>query len=684
MNYRVIGPNCILYILGISLPIQIVTSMKISRVLPALILGLAMVSENADSQDLIQAGPEQWDRLASQPVARYTEISLNHNPLLDQYDVKFYGLDVEANNQSDHIAGKTTILLEAIASPLTTILLELYSGLRVERVLVDGSEISFDHSGDELTMSLTEPIDSGQLASVTVYYAGNTGEGMITETDRNWDVPVTYTLSEPFYAKDWFPCKENLGDKADSVHVFITTDYGLMGVSQGLHTGTTYFPNGKVRYEWKSNYPTAFYLISIAIADYQEYSFSVTPGSSADPILVQNFVYDLPGCLEEYRDKINVTIPIMEVFTDLFGPYPFREEKYGHYLWPWGGGMEHQTLSGMGNFEFYLIAHELGHSWFGDYVTCATWQDIWINEGFATYAGHLATEYLGPEFAPGERAYWFNRALNEPEGRVFVPAQEATSDPRIFSGNLSYGKGMALVHMIRFELQNDNLFFQILREFVSRYANDVATGMQFKALLEELSGMDFTDFFDQWYFGPGYPIYDLTWQQEGNLLTLISDQTSSSASGGLFKMSMEYQIFYPGGDTTVRVFHEKSSETYQFNLAYPVESVVIDPNNNVLNQVDQVIQIPSAKKGAESRFFVYPNPVRDKFLFRLGNAEVKLGEDVQIRIYTTSGRQIFSRIYEGCTPFQAYEISMEEVPRGLYLIRFDSGDHVEYKKVLKE
>ena len=308
--------------------------------------------------------------LAAQLESSYTlALRLNSNPLLEDYDVKFYGLDVEVDNHSDQIGGSTTILVEVRKNAFATLVFELYQGLEVDRVLVDGAEMSFTHSDDELSIALSTVRDSGALISTQIYYGGQTGEGMLMEIDEEWGVPVTYTSSEPFYSKDWFPCKQDLTDKADSVHVFITTDYELMGVSNGIHTGTTYFPNGDVRYEWKSNYPIDFYLISIAVADYTEYKLEVQPAGISKPILIQNFLYDIPGCLDTYRDQINVTIPIMEVFCDYFGPYPHREEKYGHYLWPRGGGMEHQTMTGMGNFEFYLVAHELGHSWFGNYVT---------------------------------------------------------------------------------------------------------------------------------------------------------------------------------------------------------------------------------------------------------------------------------------------------------------------------
>ena len=632
------------------------------------------------AQDNITAGPEQWTQIAYHQRWDPRINALNENPLLENYDVKFYGLDVEADNTSDQISGNATILLEVVETPLSTLVLELNTSLVVDKVLIDGAELSFTHQNEEIQIDLGASYEVGALISAQVFYAGQTGEGMVRTVDGNWNFPVTFTLSEPFYAKDWFPVKENLGDKADSVHVFITTDYGLMGVSQGLHTGTTYFPNGKVRYEWKSNYPIAFYLISIAIADYIEYNIEAHPEGLDSPILIQNFLYDHPDILETYQDQINVTIPIMEVFCELFGPYPFRDEKYGHYLWPWGGGMEHQTMTGMGNFEFYLIAHELGHSWFGDYVTCATWQDIWINEGFATYAGYLATENLGPEYAAGERTYRFDRALREPEGSVYVPAQEAGSDARVFSGNLSYSKGMALIHMIRYELQDDDIFFQTLRNHVSRYANSVATGLQFKEVLEESSGMDFTDFFDQWYFGAGYPVFDLTWQQEDQLLTLVSTQSGSSETNPLFKMSLEYRFIHEEGDTTVRVFHDEEIETFQFNIPYTVLDVQIDPDDHVLNSVKDIQELGPARKSLSS-FEIFPNPNGGSFSFRLLD---KNEGDVEVELYNGAGQQVYKGKFESCMPYFTYPIENRGLPRGIYVVRMGYDNQVEFKKILVE
>jgi len=651
-------------------------------VCPLLLLVFAVSWTRVWAQELV-AYPFEVSTLAAQQRNK-TSIAkrLNSNPLLEDYDVRFYGLDVEVDNQSDQIRGNTTILVEVRKNAFSTLVFELHHALVVERVVVDGAEMSFTHSDDELYVELSTHRDSGTLISAQVYYGGQSGEGMVMETDDEWGAPVTYTSSEPFYSKDWFPCKQDLTDKADSVYVFITTDYELMGVSNGIHTATTYFPNGKVRYEWKSNYPIDFYLISIAVADYYEYNLEVQPSGMSAPVFIQNFVYDIPTCLDTYREQIDVTIPIMEVFCDYFGPYPFREEKYGHYLWPRGGGMEHQTMTGMGNFEFYLIAHELGHSWFGNYVTCATWQDIWINEGFATFAGYLATEILAPEYADGEREYRFDRALLEPDGSVYIPEEDADNASRIFSGNLSYNKGMALLYMIRFELQNDAVFYLTLRNFIDRYANDVATGLDFKEVLEETSGMDFTDFFNQWYFGAGYPIYDVSWGQQGSTLTLQSSQSGSSSLTPLFKMSMEYKIFYAGGDTTVRVFHDENVESYEFDLPYVVTGIEIDPHNHVLDGVSQEMKGAFAVKDPPL-FSIAPNPNYGSFFFSL---EEDIGDEtggqVLVEILDLTGKVLYRNNYRGCIPFMEYAVKPEDVVAGIYLVRFSYNNSFEVKKFL--
>ena len=250
---------------------------------------------------------------------------------------------------------------------------------------------------------------------------------------------------------------------------------------------------------------------------------------------------------------------------------PFFNEKYGHCETQLGGGMEHQTMSTMGNFSFHLIAHELGHMWFGDHVTCATWSDIWINEGFATYSDYLANEFiLGNESAKAFITKAQDHAMNENAGSVYVPESEIYpgNEWRIFNGRLSYDKGASIIHMLRHEIQNDQIFFDILKGFMNEYGGGTATGEDFKTVAEEISGIDLYTFFNQWYYGQGFPIYSYRyWQNEEKTLFISSTQTTSSGHTSLFEMLMDYRInFSDGTDTLVRLKQTDNLNVFSLNL----------------------------------------------------------------------------------------------------------------------
>ncbi len=173
---------------------------------------------------------------------------------------------------------------------------------------------------------------------------------------------------------------------------------------------------------------------------------------------------------------------------------------------PMGGGMEHQTMTTLHDFSFYLVAHELAHQWFGDFITCGNWQDIWINEGFASYLEYVAAqELLGQAAADEWMANAMSIALRETSGSVYVPEERVDDTYRLFDYGLTYKKGATLLHMIRFILDDDALFFSTLKVYLEAYGNGLATGADFQEILESESGMDFSCFFDQWYYGEGFP-----------------------------------------------------------------------------------------------------------------------------------------------------------------------------------
>lgn len=603
--------------------------------------------------------------------------------LLMDYDVKFYFLDIEVSPTTIDVAGNVSIHAEVTSATMDTLALEFTDGMNVDSAFVDGVKLNPAHTNDHIYLILPASLSQGDEFIVQVYYHGTppTGgffSGVSTGYSSLWEKSSTWSLSEPYAARDWFPVKQVLPDKADSCWVFLTTDEENMAGSQGLLTAITPLPDNKLRYEWKSKYPISYYLISFAVADYQEYNIYAKPaGMAGDSVLIQNFIYDSPGILEAYQDDIDQTIDFLELFSDLYILYPFHEEKYGHTLTRLGGGMEHQTMTTIGGFSYDLVSHELGHMWFGDNVTCATWSDIWINEGFASYSEYLARQYLeGQSSANSWMTSTHNSVLSIPDGSVYVPPGQLDDIWRIFSGRLSYDKGAAIVHMIRFELQNDSLFFEAMNQFQEQYADSVATGLDFKAVVEDVSGMDFTDFFDQWYFGEGYPTYSIVWNQTEEGLNMNVTQTASYPSATpLFKMKMEYKLITTEGDTNIILYHDANFTQFTIPIEDEVAAILVDPNNWVLNKTG-AITVGIEETDNPAYFTFGPNPARDYINLFPANAVDAI---LDISVLDLTGRQVMASRKSG----EAIRLDISALPKGSYLLRVVEGDNAFTKRFVK-
>lgn len=606
-------------------------------------------------------------------------------PLLFDYDVKHYFIDIEVANNSIIVEGEVTYLAEVVAAELDTFACELLDDNTVDEVFINGESLASMHQGDEVFVPLTAPIEQGELFTVKIVYHTDPPTGGffagITTTYDSWGKNVTWTLSEPFAARDWWPAKQVLEDKADSVWMFLTTASENKVGSNGLLTDVVTLPDNKVRYEWKSNYPIAYYLISFAVSEYQEYNIYAHPEElNGDSVLIQNYVYDVTGCLENYKDGIDQTAEFIELFSDLYLLYPFHEEKYGHCLTDLGGGMEHQTMSTMGGFGFWLVAHELGHMWFGDNVTCATWSDIWVNEGFATYSEYLALQYIqGQSAANGMMNDIHNYVMSDPGGSVFVPEDEVTYDNvwRIFNGRLSYDKGAAIIHQIRYLLDNDDIFFETLHNYQEQFTDSTATGLDFMGVLNETSGLDFTDYFDQWYFGEGYPTFSITYSQDDAYLYLEITQTVSKPSvTPLFTLPMEYKLFfYSGGDTTVTLEQTDNVSTFMLPITEEVGLIQVDPNNWVMNKVGSVTT--GLHENQNSTVFTFgPNPASQSLNLTMENYD---GAAYTISIYDLSGSVVKSVNAEG----QQVKLNVGDLGSGSYFIRVSNDQHTFSRKFVK-
>ena len=333
--------------------------------------------------------------VALNPVA-----SANAMNLQNKYDTKFHHLNLNLERNSIAISGNVKTIAKVVSGSLDTFAYELHPNFTIDSILVEGINSPFSRIAGDVFVTVSG-YSQDDLITIQTFYRGFAptgasaaiGNGYSTGTSQSWGNVVSWSLSQPYAAYEWWPCKQQLTDKIDSSWVFVTTDSINKCGSNGVLTNVVDLNNGKKRFEWKSKNPIAYYLISVATARYIEYSYYAYPANS-DSVLIQNFIYNNPQTLPNFINDINDTGDMLELFADLFGPYPFANEKYGHCMAPFSGGMEHQTMTSQGFFNFTLTAHELGHQWFGDYVTCKTWSDIFVNEGLASYTEFLALQYL--------------------------------------------------------------------------------------------------------------------------------------------------------------------------------------------------------------------------------------------------------------------------------------------------
>jgi aminopeptidase N len=431
--------------------------------------------------------------------------------------------------------------------------------------------------------------------------------------------------------------------------------------SQGLLKAVVSLPNNKVRYEWKSFYPIDYYLISVAVAKYVEYKTYARIGG--DSIFIQDYIYDNPQTLITFKPVLDQTAKMLEAFSEHFGMYPFATEKYGHAMAPFSGGMEHQTMTSIGVIDFGIVAHELGHQWFGDHVTCKTWKDIWLNEGFATYTEYLAAEWLKLGTQAQEMTDNHSRIMQAPGGSVWVA--DTTSVSRIFDSRLSYAKGGAFVHILRFEVNNDSLFFAFLRQYQQQFAYATANTVEFKTLLEQMTGKDFTQVFNQWFYGEGYPTFDVKWNQVNDTLYLKSKQTTSSVATPLFVTPVELLVKRSIGDTIIRVNQQQNDQLFKIPLKGAATFVQLDPNNWIINQAtvlkDININGTNELGLAQINFRYYPNPASSTITIESVSQPIQSAQITDI-----TGKQILTSINS--------VIDIASLQQGIYILTIKTVD----------
>jgi aminopeptidase N len=526
---------------------------------------------------------EACARAKSEFVAQHPEVLGPPRALIpgqENYDVTYYDLDATVQTAPIRIAGTLTMRARVVSPTLTQAILELRSAMTITAVRAGDVPVTYAFNAGILTINLDRTYAQGETFEVQVSYNGNVGSGTSLQQTMHNGVWVIWSLSEPYGAHTWWPCKDTPQDKADSVDVHWNVPSTHIAASNGKLVSVTYPTPGRAVYNWHESYPIATYLVSIAAYPYTVYSdwYHYAPGDSME---VRFFVY--PDHYEQVQETYALTVPMITAFAHLFGEYPFVREKYGHAEFEGGGAMENQTCTSMGlwpmaNNEF-TICHELAHQWWGDHITCETFNHIWLNEGFATYS-----EALWVESAYGMQAYHDRMAGMAYYGAGTVYVEDPTTEP-IFDAGLSYFKAGYVLHMLRHVL-GDDVFFQCLQAYGAdpTVSYGTATTEQFRDICERVSGLDLHEFFHQWIYEEYYPSYRLDWSTTphgggGYDVALAIDQLQTNY---VFTMPIDVTMSTAAGETTLVVQNSQAHQEYAFTVSAEPTRIELDKDNWIL------------------------------------------------------------------------------------------------------
>lgn len=592
------------------------------------------------------------------------------------FRVRHYRFEWEVDPGVRYLRGIVTATI-VLKSQASTVTFDFTDVLTVDSVLYHGQKAVITRPGNQtLQINFPASLPADAVDSLQIFYQGvpaAAGFGTFSISSHQ-GVPVMWTLSEPYGSKDWWPCRNGLEDKADSMDAIITTPQPYFASSNGLLQNES-VANGKRTVWWKHRHPIASYLVAIAATNYEIRKDTI---QLADRTLTLEH-YTYPEWRPVWESSINDTRYIMRLFTQWVGPYPFSNEKYAHTQVSFGGGMEHQTNSFMGSADKELIAHELAHQWFGDKITCGSWQDIWLNEGFATF---FTREYVSTIESPAQLLTRYrediDRLITQPNGSVFV---KDTSNPnRIFDYRLSYLKGMWVLRMLQWKLGNE-----VFIRGVKQYADDprlrygYARTADLKQHMEQVSGQTLTEFFADWVYGEGYPKYDLKWMPLGtNRVQLTLSQTTSDPSVNFFEMPVPIRFRNGNKDTMIVINHQRNGQTQTMDLGFVADQAVIDPELRIIS-ANNVVQRTDLAFGANT-MKVYPNPVGARFTILLANYTDR---SAQVTIHNALGQQLYARDVQMPSGNELLAIPSDAWASGVYFVRVKTAGTNMVQRIVK-
>lgn len=518
---------------------------------------------------------------------------------LSDTDVLHYDLSIEPTNLNPAgdtclMSGTNVMTIKSLVDGLTEFQFRLRNQFSISTARVNGVNVAVTTTSPTTrTVTLDRTYNTDEVFTLSITYSGNTVNaafGSIAVDTQPGGQPVVASLSEPYYGHMWWPLKDGdlglPGDNSDKVtaDVAITVPNTYKATSNGVLLGVDGLSGNRSKYRWSTTYPIAPYLVSFSATPYNTWTVDYVHAGGTTP--VEFFIY--PGLdTPANRTSWERSVQMMGVFAVKYGEYPFVDEKYGIYNFPFGGGMEHQTMTGQGSFGESLTAHELAHQWWGNMVTCQDWSHIWLNEGFATYSECIWHEFKNgfDDFSTYKSAILARKPSSVGDS-VYVPPAQTADVGRIFDGTFSYNKGAWVLHQLR-GVVGDATFFQILADYRAAYAYQTATTDDFAAIASATSGIDLTTFFDQCVYQIGAPAYRFGWQStnvagQSYLLANIQQTQTQPGYPAVFEMPVDLRATISGSPQTFTVQNNARNEWFVVPVSGSVTALLFDPDEWIL------------------------------------------------------------------------------------------------------
>ncbi len=599
----------------------------------------------------------------------YDEFRTKHN----EYHILQNELDADSTHSYDALELSATftpyldewyfdaqvfLTIRIIDDGLTTIPVHLAECM-VDYIAFGQWDATWTHTEDVINITLPpNGADAGDTTTVFIEYTGlirqdNVFGGMVYRPEHLTD--VLYTFGEPYETRYWLACYDLPYDKLNATEINVILPEQYQVVSNGEFISRTEIGDDSILTSWRNTYPISTYLISIAAHPYIKIE-SGNYGVNEVPVNFWVFPEDSARAAFEFGR----TGEMIEYFETIFGPYPFG--KYDQAMAPifngWGA-MEHQSCTTYGfNMVTYhdewrrsegIVAHELGHQWWGDMVGPLTFAEIWLNEGFASYSEALWKEYA-PDWDLNELMHGFRAAyLDEDDRQLRYPIYDPPAG--YLFGRAVYFKGAWVLHMLRWVVGDDN-FFAGLTDYGQAYIYGSAITPEFQAIMEETSEMDLSDFFEQWVYDAGYPVYNFSNfatagdEETGYSATIDLEQTQENAP--IFTTPLPIKFFNDSTDTTVRIeVAEQFQQTLTVNdLPFEPVEYQFDPDRWILCEY-----FPNSIEEEQPGFIpddyiispAWPNPFNGITRFEVN---IKQNTSWDIEIFDILGRSVI-KLKEG-------------------------------------